>query len=67
MGPEENTGDVEEAVLILRGTNEPPAHMFNGPRNYNEDYNRIHNRVGAAKFPAFPQFFNYDYYGNNLK
>lgn len=26
-------------TLVIHGTNEIPAHMKNGPRNYNHDYN----------------------------
>ncbi|XP_076260552.1 neuroendocrine convertase 1-like [Rhynchophorus ferrugineus] len=66
-GPEENVGNVGESVLILRGTKKPPVHMMNGPRNYNEDYNRIHNRMGDVKYPNTvykrqEPVLDYDYY-----
>nr|XP_023021717.1 neuroendocrine convertase 1-like [Leptinotarsa decemlineata] len=40
-----NHGIVGETRLILHGTYELPAHMRDGPRNYNQNYNRIQNRV----------------------
>ncbi|KAF7266987.1 hypothetical protein GWI33_019767 [Rhynchophorus ferrugineus] len=66
-GPEENVGNIGESVLILRGTKKPPVHMMNGPRNYNEDYNRIHNRMGDVKYPNTvykrqEPVLDYDYY-----
>ncbi|XP_030764512.1 neuroendocrine convertase 1-like [Sitophilus oryzae] len=62
-----NIGYLGETTLILRGTEEPPSHMRHGPRNYNEDYNRIHNRVEQAKLSNMPYKrpstpFDYDYY-----
>ncbi|CAG9766656.1 unnamed protein product [Ceutorhynchus assimilis] len=61
-GPEGNSGFIGDTTLILRGTKEPPGHMANGPRNYNEDYNRIHNRMGAVRIYDEPKmYFNYDY------
>ncbi|XP_019768309.2 neuroendocrine convertase 1 [Dendroctonus ponderosae] len=66
-GPEGNVGYIGETTLILRGTDEPPFHMLNGPRNYNEDYNRIHNRVGGVQIGnEVNALFNYDYI-NDLK
>ena len=47
VGPEGNVGLVTEAVLDLHGTREVPAYMKNGARNYNLDYNRVHNTFGA--------------------
>ncbi|XP_066261732.1 neuroendocrine convertase 1-like isoform X1 [Euwallacea similis] len=62
VGPEGNIGYLGETRLILRGTKDPPRHMFSGPRNYNEDYNRIHNRVGDARITNSPRLaVNFDY------
>ncbi|XP_075979431.1 neuroendocrine convertase 1-like [Anticarsia gemmatalis] len=36
---EENTGEIGTLGLIVHGTSEMPAHMRNGPRSYNHNYN----------------------------
>ncbi|XP_060527002.1 neuroendocrine convertase 1-like [Cylas formicarius] len=63
IGPEDNVGEIGRTILILHGTKEPPAHMYNGPRDYNLNYNRIHNRVGDA----FKTKFYDNIYENYLK
>ncbi|XP_023311252.1 neuroendocrine convertase 1-like [Anoplophora glabripennis] len=47
-GPSDNFGNVGSTTLILYGTKQLPHHMKEGPRNYNHNYNRIHNRVGTS-------------------
>lgn len=49
MGPETNIGTVEDMQINLHGTAVLPNHMKHGARNYNHDYNRVHNRVGKAE------------------
>ncbi|KAF2901142.1 hypothetical protein ILUMI_05043 [Ignelater luminosus] len=49
VGPESNTGSVENMQINLHGTVVLPNHMKHGARNYNHDYNRVHNRVGKAQ------------------
>ena len=44
-GPEENNGTIKAFTLILHGTRRMPAYRKNGPRIYNQDYNRIRNIV----------------------
>ncbi|CAL7950535.1 unnamed protein product [Xylocopa violacea] len=41
IGPRENKGTIEASALILHGSNETPEYRRNGPRVYNQDYNRI--------------------------
>ncbi|XP_029036120.2 neuroendocrine convertase 1-like [Osmia bicornis bicornis] len=41
IGPKENNGTIEAFALILHGTREPPEYRKNGPRIYDQDYNRI--------------------------
>ncbi|XP_071564002.1 neuroendocrine convertase 1 [Temnothorax nylanderi] len=41
IGPERNNGTIEAFTLILHGTVQIPLYRRNGPRIYNEDYNRI--------------------------
>ncbi|XP_045450459.1 neuroendocrine convertase 1-like [Melitaea cinxia] len=36
---EANTGEIGPISLIIHGTSEMPAHMKNGPRKYNDNYN----------------------------
>nr|CAH7717326.1 unnamed protein product [Callosobruchus chinensis] len=43
----DNYGMVGDTTLILHGTSDLPDHMRDGPRNYNENYNRIQNRMKA--------------------
>lgn len=35
-------------LIKLHGTYDLPSHMRNGGREYNGNYNRVHNRVGKA-------------------
>lgn len=39
-GSKQNYGTIGEFTLILHGTEQIPAYRRNGPRIYNEDYNR---------------------------
>ncbi|XP_050500331.1 neuroendocrine convertase 1-like [Diabrotica virgifera virgifera] len=41
-------GSVGDTMLILHGTRHLPPHMREGPRNYDENYNRLQNRVKLA-------------------
>ncbi|XP_024879429.1 neuroendocrine convertase 1-like isoform X1 [Temnothorax curvispinosus] len=41
IGPERNNGTIGAFTLILHGTVQIPLYRRNGPRIYNEDYNRI--------------------------
>nr|XP_034178752.1 neuroendocrine convertase 1-like isoform X1 [Osmia lignaria]XP_034178753.1 neuroendocrine convertase 1-like isoform X1 [Osmia lignaria] len=41
IGPKENNGTIEAFALILHGTREPPEYRKNGPRIYDQNYNRI--------------------------
>ncbi|XP_077275283.1 neuroendocrine convertase 1 [Temnothorax americanus] len=41
IGPERNNGTIGTFTLILHGTVQIPLYRRNGPRIYNEDYNRI--------------------------
>ncbi|EZA46361.1 Neuroendocrine convertase [Ooceraea biroi] len=41
IGPEQNNGTIGVFTLILHGTTQIPAYRRNGPRIYNEEYNRI--------------------------
>ncbi|XP_043794709.1 neuroendocrine convertase 1-like [Apis laboriosa] len=43
IGPKENNGTIEGFALILHGTRVMPEYRKNGPRIYNQDYNRIRN------------------------
>ncbi|KAJ8914185.1 hypothetical protein NQ315_015958 [Exocentrus adspersus] len=61
VGPRENYGNIGDTTLILHGTKQLPSHMRHGPRNYNHNYNRIHNRVGTSRSQAIPV----DYYDDN--
>ncbi|CAK9819682.1 Neuroendocrine convertase 1 [Anthophora quadrimaculata] len=45
IGPEENTGRIEAFTLILHGTRNIPEYRKNGPRVYNQNYNRIRKAV----------------------
>lgn len=49
VGPEGNVGFVGETFLILHGTLDLPKYMRKGPRKYNFNYNRVHNRVGFLR------------------
>ncbi|KAJ8939124.1 hypothetical protein NQ318_012364 [Aromia moschata] len=62
MGPESNYGNIGETTLILHGTKQLPNHMRYGPRNYNHNYNRIHDRVGTSR----SQFNEDVFYNNNI-
>ncbi|XP_021936624.1 neuroendocrine convertase 1-like isoform X2 [Zootermopsis nevadensis] len=60
VGPESNRGTLASFTLILHGTKARPAYLDNGPRRYNQDYNRVHKKVSVFKilvfrdqFPAF--------------
>ncbi|KAI4458893.1 proprotein convertase subtilisin/kexin-related [Holotrichia oblita] len=44
-----NSGTVGEFRLILHGTKELPQHMQYGPRTYNHNYNRVHNRLNVLR------------------
>ncbi|XP_060804530.1 neuroendocrine convertase 1 [Amyelois transitella] len=37
---EDNKGEVGSLTLVIHGTNEMPAHMKDGPRKYNDEYNK---------------------------
>ncbi|CAH1107633.1 unnamed protein product [Psylliodes chrysocephalus] len=52
---EQNIGTIGDITLVLHGTKQLPYHLREGPRNYNENYNRIQNRVKLVH-----QFENYD-------
>ncbi|OAD61081.1 Neuroendocrine convertase 1 [Eufriesea mexicana] len=43
IGPRENNGTIDAFSLVLHGTREMPRYRKNGPRIYNQDYNRIRN------------------------
>ncbi|XP_043523370.1 neuroendocrine convertase 1-like isoform X1 [Frieseomelitta varia] len=43
IGPEENNGTIKAFTLILHGTRRMPGYRKNGPRIYNQDYNKIRN------------------------
>lgn len=43
IGPGENNGTIKAFTLILHGTRRVPEYRRNGPRIYNQDYNRIRN------------------------
>lgn len=45
IGPEKNSGAIETVALILHGTRETPEYRKNGPRVYNQDYNRMRKTV----------------------
>lgn len=45
VGPESNRGHLGSFTLILHGTKERPAYLDNGPRRYNQDYNRVHKKT----------------------
>ncbi|XP_032671139.1 neuroendocrine convertase 1-like isoform X1 [Odontomachus brunneus] len=42
IGPVQNNGTIGAFTLTLHGTAQIPNYRRNGPRVYNEDYNRIH-------------------------
>lgn len=42
-GPADNYGSIGAIELILHGTKTLPHHMVAGNRNYNEEYNKVHN------------------------
>ncbi|XP_071450351.1 neuroendocrine convertase 1-like [Hetaerina americana] len=45
-----NFGEVgSSTVLLLRGTREMPRHMENGPRKYDELYNRVHKKTDETQ------------------
>ncbi|KAJ9600056.1 hypothetical protein L9F63_009647, partial [Diploptera punctata] len=58
VGPKSNKGNLASFTLILHGTKQRPAYLKNGPRKYNEDYNRIHKKQFAfdSCFPENPIF-----------
>ncbi|XP_068980359.1 neuroendocrine convertase 1-like isoform X1 [Bombus flavifrons] len=43
IGPKENNGTIETFTLVLHGTRKMPEYRKNGPRIYNQDYNRMQN------------------------
>ncbi|XP_023717967.1 neuroendocrine convertase 1 isoform X2 [Cryptotermes secundus] len=45
VGPESNRGHLGSFTLVLHGTKERPAYLDNGPRRYNQDYNRVHKKT----------------------
>ncbi|KAL6263420.1 hypothetical protein P5V15_006211 [Pogonomyrmex californicus] len=49
IGPEQNNGTIGTFTLILHGTVQVPVYRRNGPRIYNEDYNRIRKTYDAMK------------------
>nr|CAI5863688.1 unnamed protein product [Callosobruchus analis] len=51
----DNYGAIGDTTLILHGTTDLPDHMKNGPRNYNENYNRIQNRMKVPNEDDFYQ------------
>lgn len=42
-------GSVGDIRLVLYGTKELPEHMRYGPRTYNHNYNRVHNRLNVLR------------------
>jgi hypothetical protein len=57
VGPETNRGNLSSFILILHGTKEPPAYLDNGPRRYNQDYNKVHKKVSVFKTVVFKDHF----------
>lgn len=49
IGPKQNNGTTGVFALILHGTAQIPAYRRNGPRIYNEDYNRMRKTFDAAE------------------
>ncbi|EZA51977.1 Neuroendocrine convertase, partial [Ooceraea biroi] len=54
IGPEQNNGTIGVFTLILHGTTQIPAYRRNGPRIYNEEYNRIRKTVRNAALFRIP-------------
>lgn len=50
IGPKENNGTIETFTLVLHGTRKMPEYRKNGPRIYNQDYNRMQNIVSIIEF-----------------
>ncbi|CAL1685854.1 unnamed protein product [Lasius platythorax] len=57
-GSKQNYGTIGEFTLILHGTEQIPAYRRNGPRIYNEDYNR---KTYDAVKPIAKNFVQYKY------
>ena len=53
VGPQTNQGTLSSFTLILHGTKDRPAYLNDGPRRYNQDYNRVHKKVSGFKFFFF--------------
>lgn len=49
IGPGRNNGTIGAFTLILHGTAQMPEYRRNGPRIYNEDYNRIRKTVSSSR------------------
>ena len=49
MGPQTNQGTLSSFSLILHGTKDRPAYLNDGPRRYNQDYNRVHKKVSVFR------------------
>lgn len=49
IGPKENNGTIETFTLVLHGTRKIPEYRKNGPRIYNQDYNRMRNIVSIIE------------------
>ncbi|KAH0949128.1 hypothetical protein HN011_011250, partial [Eciton burchellii] len=52
IGPEQNNGTIGAFTLILHGTVQIPAYRRNGPRIYNEEYNRIRKTYAVLESNA---------------
>ncbi|RZB94428.1 neuroendocrine convertase 1-like, partial [Asbolus verrucosus] len=66
VGPEGNSGSVTEAILILHGTAQIPKHMKYGPRNYNLEYNGVHNTANKIFGTSDEYSSSEDFYSNYL-
>jgi len=53
VGPQTNQGTLSSFTLILHGTKDRPAYLNDGPRRYNQDYNRVQKKVSGLKIIFF--------------
>lgn len=62
-GPADNYGQIGKFTLILHGTKTIPNHMKYGKRNYNHNYNKIHNGANYYFYEddGLKNYLFYDY------
>nr|CAD7452615.1 unnamed protein product [Timema tahoe] len=57
-------GQLGKFTLHLHGSKEMPTYLSQGPRKYNEDYNRVHKKTANVATTApgnLEDFSNYDW------